>query len=146
MVRVEQSIEIARPIEEVFAFLTPFENLPRWEAGILEAGQTTPGPLAVGARGRDVRHFMGKPTETVYEVMDYAPPTHFAVRSVAGPTPVTASYTFAASASGTRVHSQAKLGIGGLMGLLSPLLSRMIGRQHAKDLQTLKLVLEKTPS
>src|SRR5262245_60415737 len=110
MVRVEQSIEIARPIEDVFAFLTPFENLPRWEAGILEAGQTTPGPLAVGVRGRDVRRFMGKPTATEYEVTDYAPPTRFAVRSVAGPTPVEASYTFTESASGTRVLSQAELG------------------------------------
>jgi carbon monoxide dehydrogenase subunit G len=146
MVRVEQTIEIARPIEDVFDVLTPFENLPRWETGILEAGQTTPGPLGIGARGRDLRRFMGKPTETVYEVTDYARPTRFAVRSVAGSTPVEARYTFTASAAGTRVQSRAELGIGGLMGLFSPLLRRMINRQHAKDLQQLKVVLETAPS
>jgi hypothetical protein len=142
MVRIEQSVEIDRPIEDVFAFMTNFENITSWEAGILEAGQVTPGPLGPGARGRDVRKFMGKPTETVYEVIAYAPPHKFAVRSLSGPTPVEASYAFESVANGTRVLSVAELGIGGLMRIASPLLGRLINRQHAQDLRKLKAVLE----
>src|SRR5690349_17281206 len=125
MVHIEQSVVINRPVEEVFDFLSHFENITRWEAGILEASQVSPGPLGVGAQGRDVRKFMGKPTETTYEVTEYAPPRRFAVKSVAGPTPVTASYTFEQATGGTRLLSQADLGMGGALKLLSPLLSRV---------------------
>jgi uncharacterized membrane protein len=146
MVRVEQSVVIDRPIEAVFAFLAPFANIPRWEAGILEAGQVSPGPLGVGARGRDVRRFMGRRVETTYEVTEYAPPARFAVRSLAGPTPVAARYTLERLAGGTRVRSEADLAIGGPMRLVAPLLSRLLGRQHARDLQRLKGLLEAPPA
>jgi uncharacterized membrane protein len=142
MVRIEQRVVIDRPIEEVFSFMTDFANITRWETGILEAGQVTPGPLGLGARGHDVRKFMGKRAETVYEVTEYAPPGRFAVRSLSGPTPVEASYAFESAEGGTRVLSVADLGIGGLMKIASPLLGRMINRQHAQDLRKLKAVLE----
>jgi uncharacterized membrane protein len=142
MVRIAQRVEVARPIAEVFAFVTRFENLPRWEAGILEARQLAPGPLDVGARGRDVRRFMGRRTETTYEVVAHEPPRRFAVRSRSGPVPVQAGYTFEAVGTGTRVRSVAELTLGGPARLLAPILTRVLQRQHARDLRRLKTVLE----
>jgi uncharacterized membrane protein len=142
MVRIAQSIEVERPIEEVFAFVTRFENLPRWEAGILEAGQLAPGPLGVGVRGRDVRQFLGRRTETTYEVTEHELPRRFAVRSLSGPVSVRASYTFEPVGAGTHVRSVAELALGGPVRLLAPLVTRVMQRQHAKDLRRLKAVLE----
>ena len=90
MVRIDQQVLVERPIAEVFAYLSHFENIPQWESGILEANQLSPGPLGVGARGRDVRQFFGKRTETTYEVTEHDPPRKFAVRSLSSPVPVRA--------------------------------------------------------
>lgn len=142
MVRIAQSLEIERPIDEVFGFVTRFENLPAWEEGILEAGQTSSGALGVGARGRDVRRFMGRRTETAYEVTEYKPPQRFVVCSLTGPVPVRAGYTFEPAGAGTRMRSVAEITLRGPLRLLAPILSRVMQRQHAKDLRRLKAVLE----
>ena len=49
------TITIARPIAEVFAFLTRFENVPRWNDAISETRKTSLGPLDVGARYEQTR-------------------------------------------------------------------------------------------
>jgi Polyketide cyclase / dehydrase and lipid transport len=112
---------------------------------VLEAAQTTPGPPGVGARGRDRRRFLGRTTETEYKVTAYDPPRVFGVRSLSGPVPVRASYTVAPGSGGTRVESVADFDVRGPMRLLAPLLGRMIQRQHERDLQRLKELLEAEP-
>lgn len=42
------TITIARPVAEVFAFLARFENLPRWNQAISETRQTTIGRVGAG--------------------------------------------------------------------------------------------------
>jgi hypothetical protein len=71
--RVAATVTIGCFEAAVFDFLTAWEHIPRWEAGVLEAGQTTPGPPGVGARGRDRRRFLGRTTESEYEVTAYDP-------------------------------------------------------------------------
>jgi uncharacterized protein YndB with AHSA1/START domain len=143
--RIAASLTIGRPAAIVFDFLTAWENIPRWEAGVQEAAQTTPGPPGVGARGRDRRRFLGRTTETAYEVTAYEPPRVFGVRSLSGPVPVRASYTLAPVPGGTRLDSVADFGVGGPMRLLAPLLGRVIQRQHERDLRRLKALLEAEP-
>jgi carbon monoxide dehydrogenase subunit G len=146
VVTIEQSIDIDRPVQEVFAFLTPFENIPRWESGILEASQTSPGPLAVGARGRDVRQFLGRRTVTEYEVTACEAPTRFAVRSLSGPVSVRASYTLEPRGEGTRLRSRAELRLPGPVRLLAPLIRPIMQRRHANDLRSLRVLLERPAS
>ena len=47
MIRVEHTVVIKRPIEEVFNFMAKVENLPRWAENTIEAQQTSQGPLGV---------------------------------------------------------------------------------------------------
>jgi uncharacterized membrane protein len=48
MTRVATSVVINRPPEEVFEFVSNFENNPRWQSGMHEARITSEGPLGVG--------------------------------------------------------------------------------------------------
>ena len=44
MTRVAIDITIRRPPEEVFAFISHFENNPQWQGGVVKAWLTSPGP------------------------------------------------------------------------------------------------------
>jgi uncharacterized protein YndB with AHSA1/START domain len=47
--RIEKSVVIARPVEDVWAVLSNLDNVKRWSISGSEARQTSPGPLGVGA-------------------------------------------------------------------------------------------------
>jgi hypothetical protein len=48
MAQMRQSVDIARPLEEVFAFVANPANDARWGANLVEVIQLSPGPLGWG--------------------------------------------------------------------------------------------------
>ena len=73
MDRQEQSIFIARPPAEVFAYVDDIEREPEWQPNLREVEQTPPGPTKVGTRKRYVSDFLGKRVENTYEVVALEP-------------------------------------------------------------------------
>jgi uncharacterized protein YndB with AHSA1/START domain len=55
MATFQNTVTIRRPVEDVFAFLADFENVPRWNKAILRTRKTSPGPVGVGTTYRQVR-------------------------------------------------------------------------------------------
>ena len=83
MIRFEQTIEIDRPVEEVFAYLADFRNVPTWNYYVHEVRQLTPGPVAVGTVYDQVRRTDGQR----YRVTAYDPPRKVAVATLPGQRP-----------------------------------------------------------
>lgn len=52
MIRLEESIEVARPPDAVYDFLAAVERYPTWLPGVTGAEQTSPGPVEPGATFR----------------------------------------------------------------------------------------------
>lgn len=73
MRRAEQTAEVAAPAEEVYAFLAETANLPRWQSGVVEARQTSPGPMAVGATATIERRIMGQKVRADLRVAELVP-------------------------------------------------------------------------
>ena len=48
----QNTVTIARPAGEVFAFLADLRNIPRWNYAIARTVPTSPGPAGVGATYR----------------------------------------------------------------------------------------------
>jgi hypothetical protein len=46
---------ISRLIEDVFAFLSDFENVPKWNDAIVETRKVSQGPVGVGTVYQQVR-------------------------------------------------------------------------------------------
>jgi Polyketide cyclase / dehydrase and lipid transport len=44
----ENTVTIGRPIKEVLAFLSDFENVPKWNYAIVETRKVSEGPVGVG--------------------------------------------------------------------------------------------------
>ena len=51
----DNTVTIARPAGEVFAFLADFQNVPRWNYAIEQTRKLSPGPVGVGTAYRQTR-------------------------------------------------------------------------------------------
>jgi uncharacterized protein YndB with AHSA1/START domain len=96
------TVQIARPPEEVFAFVTDPAKLSAWQDAE-EVQQLTDGPVRAGTRFREVHKVMGRRRVELTEVVECDPGRVFHIRVVEGP-PVDGRWEFAPTPGGdTRV-------------------------------------------
>ena len=96
------TVEIARPPDEVFAFLTDPTKLSAWQDAE-EVQRLTEGPVQAGTRFRDVHKAMGRRRVELTEVVECDRGRLFHIRVVEGP-PVDGRWEFALTpAGGTRL-------------------------------------------
>ena len=142
MATLDFSIEINRPLEEVFAFVSNPENMPRWSSTGSEVKITSAGPIGVGTTYRSVVTILGRRIEVEVEITEYEPNRSFAQKSKSGPFPVESRTTFERVDGGTRVNSTSVAEPGGFFKLAEPLLVRMVKRQFEADFANLKDLME----
>jgi uncharacterized protein YndB with AHSA1/START domain len=89
----ENTVMIGRPIEEVFGFLSDFENVPKWNYAISETRKASQGPVGVGTIYQQVRSVPSR-SEERFEVTAYNPPRQLEIRGQLGPFPSRLSMTW----------------------------------------------------
>ena len=75
---VEESVVIARPPQEVFDFVSKFQNVAVFDSSVTSSEQVGDGPLGVGTRGRGTSKVMGRQFDWTVEVTEFDPPRRFA--------------------------------------------------------------------
>ena len=141
MINFAFPVEVSRPVEEVFAYLTDPANLAEWqETDRVE--QLTPGAIATGTRLREVRTVLGRRLESISEVSRYEPDRRFDLRIVSVLARVADRWTLEPIAGGTRLHfsteGQARTPFRPLERVIAVVLERRRRGHHAR----LKLALE----
>jgi uncharacterized protein YndB with AHSA1/START domain len=138
MIRFETSVEIARPREEVFAYVADPGRLPEWNSAV-----ETVTPAAGG------RHVMWRrlPAGRVSNELEIRTPApgELSLRTISGPTPFDYRYVFAATDAGTRITLRAEVRLGAAADLAGPLAARAVKRGVDANLRTLREVLEGSP-
>lgn len=142
MARMETSVTIRRPVEEVFDFVTNVANVMQWRSGIVELRQTSEGPMGVGATMLFVTRVMGRQIKMTMEITEYEPNRKYSTKSISGPMPAQASYTFKSVNGGTRLTFVAEAQPSGFFKLVEPLVVRMQQRRYEAELGKLKELLE----
>ena len=142
-VRVEHSVTIERPIEEVFAFAADPNNNPLWQSITLETQTVSGVEVDVGTTFNNVIKFLGRRIETTLEVVESEPPRRQCVRVTSGPIPASGCYDFEpADGESTRFTYTLEAEVGGFFKLAEPLVGRAARRQTETDMATLKDLLE----
>jgi uncharacterized protein YndB with AHSA1/START domain len=141
--RVEESVEINRPPEEVFAYVANPQNLPEWSGLAIEV-KDAPEPLSEGDTFTAVGKFLGRRFETSYERIYIEPSRRYTDRAKGGPVPdQNWTYTFEEIPAGTTRLTRAVEGEpGGFFKPADPLIERALKRQVRADLETIKDLLE----
>ena len=138
MATIEISTVINRPVEEVFAFASNYENNSKWISGVIEVKKTSEGPIGVGTTYRTVLTFLGRRVESEAECTEYEPNRRYAMKSTSGPFPVENRTTFERAEGGTWVTFSTVAEPGGFFKLAEPLLVSMVKRQFEADFANLK--------
>ena len=141
--RVE--VDIARPREAVWAFITDPARSPDWIDEFVESHQVSPGEPRVGT----VVSYTIEPgprTGTM-EVTEWDPPRRMAfegppLRSMGGAGRPRGSFELSEGPAGTHLVCTFRPELLGLAVLLTPYMRRWLRRQRAADALKLKAILE----
>jgi uncharacterized protein YndB with AHSA1/START domain len=144
--KIAATIRIDRAAEDVYAYASTFSTMPEWRGGVSESEQLTDGPVGVGTRIRGGGRVLGRPIGIVIEVTALEPGSRFAYRGAAGPLRTHNIVTFESVAGGTQVTWTDDVELDGILGLLEPLMGRMVRRGYEADLVRLKAILEAQPA
>src|SRR6266481_1021686 len=126
MFTIQQSVTIARPVNEVFALLANTESIPRWRPDVL-AARSDGGPLRMGSEFDEVINFGGRKAQT-FRVEVFEPNQTLEVAAIAGlGIRPTQRYSLSNSDGNTTVSIRVTVRTLGLFRLLEPLLPKMIG-------------------
>jgi len=142
MMKVEHSVVINRPIEEVFAFVSDIEKMTQWIGDAQEVKNISAGPLGVGTTFTIVGGFLGRRFELNQEVTEYEPNRKLGWKSTSGPVPSEFEGTFESVAGGTKFNFILVGEVGGFFKIAEPLLRRMLRRQYETNAANLKDLLE----
>jgi carbon monoxide dehydrogenase subunit G len=142
MITIIQRVTVNRPVQEVWDFISNFENTTRWSRGVLEARHTSNGPLGVGSTLQTVVKAFGRRRSADYLVTEYEPNRAFAFAVSSGPMTSRARFSVEPVGAGTRLTASGEAKVTGLSKLLAPLLIRTLKRHSQDDLANVKHILE----
>ena len=141
-VRVVGSIEIQRPVQEVFDFVADQRNEPLYNPDMVTSEKTTDGPIGVGTRFSAQTMSRGKAVDMVIEVTRFERPrrldstTHMAAMDLDG------SLTFDPIHGGTRMSWAWNIHPSGALLWFKPLVGVIGGRNERRIWTALKAHLE----
>jgi uncharacterized protein YndB with AHSA1/START domain len=144
MPQAQHSVTVARPVDEVFAFVADGERGPEWRTGIVDirrvAGQGMGARYVQGVRGP-----MGRRIAADYEITAHEPGRRLEFQTIAGPVRPRGRYDFAAVDGGTRLTFSLEAELSGLRRLLMGSMVQGTMNAEAQALEKLKQVLEAGP-
>ena len=117
------TVDVRRPIGEVFDFVADARNRPRWDNSVDSEELTSPEPIGVGTTVRTKLRSMGRRYQYDWKVTRYQRPQRMTIESTSGPLPTTLEYHLVEREDGTEVRFTVTGQPTGVMRLLQPVLS-----------------------
>ena len=142
MARIEDSVDIGRPPDRVFAYTTDASTWPKWQSIIPQAEQTSPGAVAVGTAFRGKVHMMGLTMKWTAKATECEPAKKCGKDITSMAMLVGQHNTYSPVAGGTRFTILYDLRVRGVFKLLSPMLVSAMRKELKKSLGNLKGVME----
>jgi uncharacterized membrane protein len=138
------SIEIARPQQDVFAYLDELDKHSEWQGDLISSRRETEGPTRVGTRASDTRKVPGGPQTMVYEITEHDPPRKSSWRVLDGPVRAVGSMIVEPIGDGTRSRVTVEFDLKGhgIGILMAPFVRMFARRQVPRDQAKLKQILE----
>ena len=146
MAPIMSTIEIARPPEEVFAYVTDPSRLAEWQENVVASRPEGTGPPGVGTRAAVTRRIGRRQRTMTAELSELSAPRNWAVRGLDGPVRGNVKGTIEPLDDGARARVTLELDLVGygIGKLLVPLFVRRQARNEVpNNLRNLKERLER---
>jgi hypothetical protein len=143
MTRIESSILVPKPIEDVFSFLNTRESHLKFIPRITAFNQTSQGAFGqVGTTLAGMLNYFGIRIPVQYEIIEIEPNRRLAMKGQMGPVQFKDGYVLSAAEKGSQIKFWLELNPTGLTKVFSPF-AKLIGKFHAwETLRNLKRELK----
>ena len=143
MTTLNQTIQIARPPREVFAYIADFSTCQEWDSTAVEAQRLDNGPLGVGSRFKVVCAAPVGKLPLVYEIIEYQPDSKVVLLGTGRFFEVTDTIQITPTASGCELEYTAVFSWKSVLGKFAPALQSGLERMGHDSIQEgLKNALE----
>jgi len=143
MAKMQTTVVIGRPIDEVFGFFLALdENAPKTDPSVGAVVKTPEGPTGAGTTFRFQQQNLGKIRETTTRFIAIDPNRKIEFEAEIGPMRPRCDLTFEPMEEGTGVTFRGDSHPVGPLTLLSPILNRKGQQVWARRLARVKTVLE----
>ena len=137
IITFKNSLLIDCPCEEVFAFVSDFRNMPKWNYYVLTVNKLSGRVSKVGTIYRQVR----KTDMQDYEVVEYSPNRAVTVETLPPARMLKMRFTLVEANGSTKLTDEWTLG-GASLGLFKGFAERKVKGAVAENLLKLKVLLE----
>ncbi len=143
MINISSSINIYRPIKQVFDFITFSENDFQWQYGTLASGQFSEGLARGGSFFRSIGHLMGRRIHSTFEITDFEANRKYGFKSLSGPMDSQTLYTFEMDKGSTKINISTQASVINFFQIRETILEKQMKKQLKENLEMLKKILEK---
>jgi Polyketide cyclase / dehydrase and lipid transport len=141
--KLERSVIIGRPVEEVFELAGNPDSDLQWGSLITESRQISPGPLGKGTTFLQTASFLGGRITSSLEITEYEPEKLMCFRANE-PIVLEHCRRFEPAPEGTLLTFFIDAQVAGRFKVAGPIFLRIAERQLQGDLESLKDLLEST--
>lgn len=143
-VDVYTEITISKPLQEVASYVSNPDNAPEWYVNIQSVEWKTEPPLTLGSQMAFKAKFLGRELAYTYEVVEFVEQEKLVMRTAEGPFPMETSYSWRDLGNGETLMGLRNVGQpSGFSKLFAPLMVKSMRKANKKDLERLKMLLEK---
>lgn len=141
-----RSVVIHRTIGEVWSFLTDFHNLPKWDEGVIEIREISPGPIGVGSTVVDIGRGLGRRWVESFRVVEFNPNHAMTLSWTGSYGEARVRYIVEPAPDGTKLSGSTDGAYRFPYTLLLPLLGQVARKNFQADLDHIKRILEEGTS
>jgi carbon monoxide dehydrogenase subunit G len=142
MIELRRETTVGRPRDQVVEYLADFAHAEEWDTGTRSCTRIDDGPVAVGARWRNVSEFRGRETEIEYTLTRREPGRLTFTGKNKTVTSVD-DMTFEADGDRTRITYLARFTFHGLAALAQPFVKPSLDKLGDDTIAQLTRVLDR---
>jgi len=141
MFKIEKTVVINKPLEEVFAYTWDHRNDAKWQSGIVST-KYQDGELKVGSQFTAVRKFMGREVEGTVEITALEKNKRYAAKSIDGPMKFDMDVTYEGANGSTTMTTSINGDAGSFFKIAEGMVAKNLEKSLGDDLNKLKSILE----
>lgn len=145
MVKLEQRIFVHAPVENVFEYMSRFENDPQWRDEVVDSVRTAPVGHGIGERYEQLMSVEGHEIQAAFEVTEYEANRRLGFRGTSGDVSAIGSYDFSSTGVGTSIDIQAEIRVSGALEATEPYIMDVVARAGKGDFARLQELLDTEP-
>ncbi len=145
MIRLQETIDVPRPVDEAFAYVSQFGNAAQWDPGVAESRKTSAGPVGVGTEFALLVRFGPRRIPMAYVVREHAPPHRIVLEGHGDAVHAVDTIELASIPGGTRITYTAEISLKGAFSAAERWLGGVFDRVGKTAVRGLAAALGEAP-